>query len=258
MPSQFKNQIIMWSVRTAVVMVAVVFGYWLAGGFAKTSDQWVHPLAQDAAWWEIVTALGVPAAIAIALFGDWRTHRRFESQMILQTKLDRRADKRQQAEWNRRDAENKSMAKARCDRIRIALQDEIIGGLIGIIEGIRHLESGKYVPQDIRVSHYNISSKISSSLGLYTVELDEMTLHTIALHDGAYTDTVDEIRAYKGHDTAHYIDLGLNYVFRATEYVRGLESDDEILKSKPTDYLLKKTNLKSLPDAVKKSINLLK
>lgn len=53
-------------------------------------------------WQAVVGSFGVLAAIGVAIFTDVKVDRRFEKQIETQTELDRRADERQQAEWNKR------------------------------------------------------------------------------------------------------------------------------------------------------------
>lgn len=214
-----------------LVVLAGIAGYWIAGGFSKPSYEWIHPSAQSGRWWETLTALGVPAAIAIALFGDWRTHRRFEKQLTQQAKLDLRADQRQQAEWNKRTQEK----DAELEQFRMLVVSALVGELTEITRIVMVMEAGAkmIVDKGYKVEPAAFSNQVSFArpifdrIGSDIAKLHSDTVNAISKSESFFQDLSKQFLTILKTDGAKIQDMltiADKFVHHCCQYIADLEN----------------------------------
>lgn len=161
-------------------------------------------------WQAIIGSFGVLAAIGVAIYTDVKVDRRFEAQIETQTALDRRADERQQDEWQRRENDTSQQKEALAARERERLK-AVVQGLILELDNIafdlRPIAAQANGNPDFAQIDVLLETRatkptrpIYDNLGQTICGLPPMIISAISRHQSAYQQAYDEYVKFLGVD----------------------------------------------------------
>jgi hypothetical protein len=155
----------------------------------------------DASIWQtagtVISAIGISAAISVAVFTELRITSRFKEQVDVQIALDKKADDRQQAEWDQRTIEKRIEQNRLNNQIQIGLINELEIILEETLDLASTCRETAALP--FSISKYEFVRPIFDGLGTNVLTCERQVRMALVNYEGQYRNWLN--RVSDAHDS---------------------------------------------------------